>query len=79
MSTVKLEISNYRLFESDELSYVIFIITEQSLNDYLDFADDSRTSEEFMKTYTNGEAMVIYEYATDDGMILYEDIKKEEE
>lgn len=51
-----------------------FCITEECLKDYLACYDDERTIGEFLESYDSDESQVIYEYATDDGRIISEEI-----
>ena len=61
----------------DDFSFsrqVKFSITEDCLKDYLQATEEDRSIKDFLATYDSDEALVIYDYASDDGRILSEDI-----
>lgn len=51
-----------------------FMISEDCLNDYLKATDDERDIPQFLESYDSDEANVIYDYASDDGRIIQEDV-----
>ena len=72
--TVKLLMNHYIGDDFHPSRQVIFMITEECLQDYLTETEDDRTIEEFMETYDSDESEVIYGYAADDGRILSDEI-----
>ena len=71
---VELKICNYIDDTLDVEREVKFQITKECLQDYLTETEDGRTINKFLETYNSDESSVIYEYASDDGIILSEEI-----
>ena len=67
---VELKIRNYIDDTLDVEREVKFKITKE----YLIETEDGRTINKFLETYNSDESSVIYEYASDDGRILSEEI-----
>lgn len=72
--TVKLLINHYISDDFNPSRQTTFMITKECLQDYLIETEDDRTIEEFVETYDSNESEVVYDYASDDGRILSEEI-----
>lgn len=72
--TVELLINHYISDAYNPSRQTVFIIAEKCLQDYLLETEDNRTVKEFLDTYDSDESEVVYEYASDDGRILSEEI-----
>lgn len=73
-NTVKLVMEHYIGYNIHPSRQVTFVITRECIQDYLSETEDDRTVSDFMETYDNDEAEVIYGYAADDGRILSDEI-----
>lgn len=73
-NTIKLLLNHYISDDCTPSRQISFVITEECLKDYLKETEDDRTVNEFLDTYDSEESDVVYEYATDDGRILSEEI-----
>ena len=74
MQTVKLLLNDYIGDDYNPSRQVKFTITEECLADYLRDTEDDRSISQFLNTYDSDESSVIYDYATNDGRILSEEI-----
>lgn len=74
MKTVELLLNDYIGDDYSPSRQVKFVITEECLIDYLRDTEDDRSISQFLNTYDSDESSVIYDYATNDGRILSEEI-----
>lgn len=74
MSTVNLLINHYIGDDYNPSRQVSFLITGDCLIDYLTETEDERSVERFLETYDSDESEAIYDRASDDGKIIYENI-----
>ena len=72
--TVRLNIGHYIDNDFSPSRVTTFLVRIQDLEDYLEQSEDDRTGEEFYQTYDSDEAQVLYEYMSDDGKILDEEV-----
>lgn len=74
MKTIELVLNDYIGDDYNPSRQVKFVITEECLADYLRETEDDRSIRQFLDTYDSDESSVIYDYATNDGRILSEEI-----
>ena len=74
MKTVELLVNDYIGDNYNPSRQTKFTIIEECLVDYLKKTEDDRNVKMFLETYDSDESSVIYDYATNDGRILSEEI-----
>ena len=74
MKTVELLLNDYIGDNYNSSRQTKFTITEECLTDYLKETEDDRNVKMFLDTYDSDESSVIYDYASNDGRILSEEI-----
>lgn len=74
MRTVNLLLNHYIGDDYSPSRRVSFLIAGDCLIDYLTETEDERTVEQFLRTYDSNESAAIYDYASDDGRIISENI-----
>ena len=74
MKTVELLLNDYIGDNYNPSRQTKFTITEECLTDYLKETEDDRNVKMFLDTYDSDESSVVYDYASNDGRILSEEI-----
>lgn len=67
-------VNYYMEKEIRPLRTVVFHISAECLNEYLEQMEDDRDIDTFLKTYDSDEAEMVYRYAADDVRVMHEQI-----